>query len=136
MQDGPRGDFQKRLRNFLSEMEQAYPLIPRGQRVSGGRCRLDAETFQLLTKQFRSGHYSKGIMESYSRVIGVALPTDLQRSSLAVRQLRAEKGGHVVHVTVFQSELEEVNRAATHAEMTVPALLEACTYLFLHVGGG
>lgn len=134
MQDAPRGDFQKRLRRFLSEMEQTLPLIPRGQRVSGGRCRLDSETFELLAKLFRSGHYSKGIMESYTQVIGVARPTDLQRSVSAVRQLRAEKGGHVVHVMVFPNELEELNRAASQAEMTVSALLEACTYLFVHVG--
>lgn len=74
-------------------------------------------------------------MEGYTHVIGVARPTDLQRSASAVRQLRAEKGGHVVHVMVFQPELEEVNRAASLAEMTVPALLEACTYLFVHACG-
>lgn len=134
MQDAPRGDFQKRLRKFLSELEQTRPLIPRGQRVSGGRCRLDSESFELLAKLFRSGQYSRGVLESYAHVIGVARPTDLQRSAAAVRQLRAEKGGHVVHVMVFPNELEEVNRAARLAEMTVPALLEACTFLFVHVG--
>lgn len=134
MKDGIQVGFQDRLSSFLSEMEAAHPICERGQRVSGGRCHLDAESFELLTRYFKRGQYSKGVMEAYSRVIGITRPSDLQRSSQVVRQLRTEKGGHFVQVLVFPSELDEIKQAASKAELTVPALLESCTYLFVRVG--
>ena len=134
MQDGVRGDFRERLSSLLLEMERTHPLNSREQRVSVGRCHLDAETFELLTQNFRAGQYSKGVMEGYAQVIGVTRPIDLQRSAQVVRQLRTDKGGHIVQVSAFQNDLDEIKRAASSADLTVPALLESCTYLFVRVG--
>ncbi|WP_285610010.1 hypothetical protein [Geothrix edaphica] len=134
MQDESQGAFKRRLRKYLSEMERAQPLHAQGHRVSGGRCHLDAETFELLTRHFKRGKYSKGIMEGFVRVIGVTSSADLQRSSNAAKLLRSEKGGHIVQVSAFKNEMDEVKKAAALADLTVPALLEACTYLFVRVG--
>lgn len=134
MKDGFQVGFQDRLSSFLSEMELTHPICDQGQRVSGGRCHLDAESFELLTRYFKRGQYSKGVMEAYSRVIGITRPSDLQRSSQVVRQLRADKGGHIVQVSVFPSELDELKESASKAGLTVAAILECCTYLFVRVG--
>lgn len=134
MRDKAGGSIRELLDSLLSEIERAHHLTEREQRVSGGRCRLDAETFDLLTRNFRSGEYSKGILEAYSKVIGVTQPRDLQHSSQVVRRLRSEIGGHIVQISILQSELDEVKKAATRARLTVPALLESCTYLYVRVG--
>ncbi|WP_316413759.1 hypothetical protein [Mesoterricola silvestris] len=132
MGDKARGDFQARLTALLTDLElSAGELAAQGPRVSGPQCRLDQDTFGMLSSMFPRRKYSHGVMEGFAQVKDFLQPTDLHRASQAVIALRQRKGKHGIQVLMLKSQLEELGRIAHQAELSASAVLEATTYLFV-----
>jgi len=136
MQELPMADFQERLLSLLSELEiSGEVLASQGPRVPGPQCRLDGETFRMLAESFPLSKYSLGVMVGFAQVKNFLRPADLRRASQEVRLIRRTKGRHSVQVPMYQSELEELSRIAHQAELSMSAVLEATTYLFVRAEG-
>lgn len=99
-------------------------------KLSGPSCRLDKETFDLLSRVYKHRQYSLGIVTGFLNVKDVVAPEDLRRASRAVQKIRQSLGKHTISTSLFTDEMEALKKAVEASGLKAPAVLEAAAFLY------
>jgi len=123
--------FQQHLSEVISELSQNRELSrPLGLKIPGPVCNLDLETFDLLSRNYKSGQYCQGVVNGFLRIKDLASPEDLQRAFRAVQKLRRTLGKHLIVTTVFPDEMEALRTVAETTSLKPAGVFEATAFLY------
>lgn len=125
-------------RKFVAGLEKAMKVVQESYALRGGTtemvlaptCRIDLQTYSLMSNQASWGKYAEYLSSALKRVRPWIDDEKIRMTSTMVKSQRGEGKVHLLRVRISTEDLAWVMDVAKRCELKPRAVLESVLYLY------